>query len=98
MSNKIIETNTLVTATSQLPDCELSSLDRIQIQAIMAAILYVGRKPAYEPTSYRHEEEVKTSVKIATELLLRIEQEEHDYLRRQSENDSYIRPLKQSQG
>ena len=88
MSNKIVETNAPVTATSQLPECELPSLDRIQIQAIMAAILYVGKKPAYDPTSYRHEEEVKSSVKIATDLLLRIEQEEHDYLARRSQNHS----------
>jgi hypothetical protein len=97
MSNKTIETDTPVAATPPLPECELPSLDRIQIQAIMAAILYVGQKPAYDPKSYRHEAEVKVAVKIATDLLLQIEQEEHDYLARRSENDCYIRPPVQSQ-
>ena len=91
------KTKAPVTTKPPLPECELPSLDRIQIQAIMAAILFVGQKPSYDPQSYRYEEEVKTSVKIATDLLVRIEQEEHDYLRRWSENDGYIRPLKQSQ-
>ena len=81
-----VENNTPVTATSQLPPL-LPSLDRIQIQAIMAAHLYVGQKPAYDPKSPRHETEVKTAVEIAAELLLRIEQEEHDYLRRRSGNE-----------
>jgi hypothetical protein len=97
MNNKTVETETPVTTTPPLPAWELPSLDRIQIQAIMAAILYVGQKPAYDPKSHRHEAEVKAAVKIATDLLLRVEQEEHDYLRRRSANDSYLRPSVQSQ-
>jgi len=97
MSNETTETNAPASTTPPLPESELPSLDRIQIQAIMAAIVYVGQKPAYDPKSYRHEAEVKAAVKIATDLLLRIEQEEHDYLKRRSENDSYIRPPVQSQ-
>ena len=97
MSHKTFETNPTVIATPQQPACELPSLDRIRTQAIMAAILYVGQKPTYDPKSYRHEEEVKTCVKLATELPLQIEQEEHDYLRRCSENEMYLWPSVQSE-
>jgi hypothetical protein len=95
MSNENVETNAPVTATPQQPASELPSLDRIRTQAIIAAILYVGRRPSYDPTS--HETEVKAAAKIAAELLLRIEQEEHDYLRRCSEDEMYRRPSVQSQ-
>jgi len=90
MSNEKFETTHPVNAEShqpQQPACELPSLDRIQVQAIIATLLYVGQKPAYDPKSPRHEREVKTAVEIAAELLLRIEQEEHDYLRRRSGNE-----------
>jgi hypothetical protein len=92
MSNKTTETNAPVSTTPQLPPHELPSLDRIQIQAFMAAILYAFRRPSYAP-----ETEVKAAVKIAKELLLRIEQEEHDYLRRRAEDEMYLRPAVQSQ-
>ena len=78
--------------TPQLPASELPSLDRIRTQAIMAAILYAFRRPSYDP-----ETEVKAAVKLAAELLLRIEQEEHDYLRRRSGDEIYMRPSVQSE-
>jgi hypothetical protein len=92
MSHENFETNAPVNATPQLPACELPSLDRIRTQAIMAAILYVGQKPAYDS-----ETAVKAALKIAAELLLRIEQEEHDYLRRRSGDEIYMRSSVQSQ-
>ena len=58
----------------------------------MAAILYAFRRPSYAP-----ETEVKAAVKIAKELLVRIEQEEDDYLRRRAEDEMYLRPAVQSQ-
>src|SRR5262245_23841296 len=97
MTNKTPETDTPVTASVQQAATELPSLDRIRTERIMAAILYVGQKPAYDPRHPRHETEVKAAVKIATDLLLRIEQEEHDYLTRRSGNEMYLRPPVQSQ-
>jgi hypothetical protein len=59
----------------------------------MAAILYAFRRPSYD-----RETEVKAAVRIAAELLLRIEQEEQDYLRRCSGQDEiYLRRSVQSQ-
>jgi hypothetical protein len=93
MSNENCETNAPVTASAQQPASELPSLDRIRTQAIMAAILHAFRRPSYDP-----ETAVKAAVKIAAELLLRIEQEEEDYLRRRSEDEMYLRPSVESQG
>jgi hypothetical protein len=92
MINENIQSNAPVNTTSQQPAWELPSLDRIRTQAIMAAILCAFRRPSYDP-----ETEVKAAVKIAADLLLRIEQEEHDYLRRRSEDEIYMRPSVQSE-
>jgi hypothetical protein len=92
MSHENIETNTPLAATPQLPTCELPSLDRIQIQAIMAAILYAFRRPSYD-----RETEVKAAVRIAADLLERIEQEERGYIAQCSEDERYLRASEQSQ-
>jgi len=92
MSHENFEPNAPVTASAQQPACELPSLDRIRTQAIMAAILYAFRRPSYDA-----ETEINAAVKSAAELLQRIEQEEHDYLRRRAEDEMYLRPAVQSQ-
>jgi hypothetical protein len=92
MSNEDFQLNAPVTAAPQLPASELPSLDRIRTQAIMAAILYAFRRLSYEA-----ETEINAAVKSAAELLQRIEQEEHDYLRRRSGAEIYLEPSVQSQ-
>jgi hypothetical protein len=81
MSNENIETNAPANGEPPQPQpvWELPSLDRIRTQAIMAAIVFVGQSPSYDPRSLRHETEVKTAVDIAADLLDRIEQQERHY-------------------
>jgi hypothetical protein len=98
MSNKTVETKTPVTATSQQPILELPSLDRIQIQAIMAAIIFARRDTTYDPESPMYAKDVRSAVSIAADLLERIEQEERGYIARCSEDERDLLASVQSQG
>jgi len=90
MSDEKFETDAPVTTTPQQPAWELPSLDRIQVQAIMAAILFAPRGTTHDPlsrTDDTYTKDLRASVAIAGDLLDRVEQQERHYLENRATNE-----------